>query len=313
MNFINYIIFIYPYLFFYIFHTYIDIRAKEIDRVLEAAANEEVQMRKYQTQELKSSWEASINTQKPPKVKDYEPRKFGPSSFQVFDGEDVLAEEREKVKKDQVRRWTQEQLAEKSSKKMQDIDDDFMHADMLKQIDVIRAQAEEDEKQMHRALKQQVTYENSILVESQRLKKDMLNHSKHFQDDGRPVKTGLNIDEPAFCADGSLRKDTFRGYTPAQRRKLLQENEYLRADKLARDQEEKSSDREWAISQAFQLRAMEQANYEEQELKKYQQEQCRSSLREQADIDNEQKRIEKAEYRGAISNEFFENFGKSCR
>lgn len=291
----------------------VDIRSKEIDRVLEAAANEEVQMRKYQTQELKASWEAAINAPKAKPAKDYVPSKFGPSSFQVFDGEDVLAEERDKVQKDQVRRWTQEQIAEKNHKKMLEMEEDYMHAEMLRQIDVIRAQAEEDEKQMHRALKQQVAYDNSILVESQKLKKEMEKNSVYFQDSGKPVKTGLNIDEPALLPDGTIRKDTFRGYTPAQRRKLLQENEYLRADKQARDAEEKALDREWAISQAFQLRAMEQANYEEQEMKKYQQEQCRAVLREQVLQNEEQKRIARANYRGAISNEFFENFGKSCR
>lgn len=294
------------------------LRAKEIDRVLEVAAEEEHNMRRYQMQQLKQTWEAQKSEKSGrPVAIDYEPEKFGPSSFQVFDGEDVLAEERASLKKDQMRRWTQEQIAEHAVQRKQMKDDDMAQADLIRQIDYVRGQAEDDERHMHALLKKEVAQENQQLSASRRAALEKSNYERQHMPDGRALTTSLRMPEdmevPAVTEDGVLRKDLFRGYTPAQRRKLLQENETLRAAKEERVAAELRYEAEWAVSQAAQKRAMEQAHYEELLLKKYQQEKCQETLLQQVEEQREVRLARDAQARGEIAPEFFQNFGRSCR
>lgn len=143
------------------------IHAKEIDKILEAAAATELNMRKFQMEELKNNWkEKSIEIKSKRNIKepDYIPNKFGPSSFQVFDGEDVLAEEREQLKKDQIRRWTQEQVTEKSVAARKFRDEDYQNAELIKCIDVIRANAEREEALMKKRLVNEVAEANKEVI-----------------------------------------------------------------------------------------------------------------------------------------------------
>lgn len=115
--------------------------------------------------ELKKSWEDAAVHKKLNSVKepDYIPSKFGPSSFQVFDGEDVLAEERAKLKKEQMQRWTQEQIVEHAMMKQNSLEEDNAYAEMLRQIDAIREQVDQEEKAMHKDLIEQVAAENRVV------------------------------------------------------------------------------------------------------------------------------------------------------
>lgn len=295
------------------------IRAKEIDRILEAAAVDEVNMRKFQMEELKKEWEdksSELRARRAVKPADYYPEKFGPSSFQVFDGEDTLAEERERMKKDQVRRWTQEQVAERAVQRQREKEEDMYNAEMIRQIDLMREQAEEQEINMHKMLRREVADSNKELAEMQGNRKMQKKYSEVFDESGNPLTTSmpLSVSNNNFTNDGKVvRKDTFRGYTPAQCRKLLQENELLREIKRQQKEDEEASDREWAKAQMSQLRAMELAQYEEDQLKKYQREVCAKSLKEQVLSQEERRKKSQSDYRGAISPEFFGNFGRSCR
>jgi hypothetical protein len=295
------------------------IRAKEIDRILEAAAAEEVNMRKFQMEELKKEWTTKSGDIKEKRAfidPDYEPEKFGPSSFQVFDGEDTLAEERERLKKDQVRRWAQEQAAEHAVQKQRERDEDLYNAEMIRQIDQIRGQAAEQEKQMHSMLLREVSHTNRELAEMQANRKMMDKMRQTCDDDGGSLVTSipLSISAPSLDSDGKVvRKDAFRGYTPAQCRKLLADNEILRDIKRQQQEDERAMEAEWARAQQQQIRAMELANYEEQQLKKYQQEAVYHNLREQVQTRAKQKYDYDEERKTDISATFFNNFGKSCR
>ena len=81
---------------------------------MEAAAEEERQMQKYYKDELKKSWENSIENKHVDRVPEFQPEKFGPSSFQRFSGEDPNRQDRIRQQKAQMKRWVQEQAAEKA-------------------------------------------------------------------------------------------------------------------------------------------------------------------------------------------------------
>lgn len=67
------------------------------------------------------------------------------------------------------------------------------------------------------------------------------------------------------------------------------------------------------MSQYLQMKAMEQANYEEQQVRKEQLRDCYDTLRKQAAEHEQMKKASREERMGKISSEFFENFGRSCR
>jgi hypothetical protein len=141
-----------------------------------------------------------------------------------------------------------------------------------------------------------------------------LRFKAQFNEDGSPVCTSIPLnDSIEVNPEVSIGKDSFRGYTPAQRRKLLQENEYLRAIKQAQVDQEKRTEADWAMHQAAQLRAMEQAHYDEMQMKKFQDQQCYDTLKRQAEEQSILKEQRNKERMGSISSDFFNNFGKSCR
>jgi len=59
------------------------------------------------------------------------------------------------------------------------------------------------------------------------------------------------------------RKDMFKGFTEAQRRKILLENEELLRIKRESKQEERRFESDWALQQYLSSRAMEEAHLEE--------------------------------------------------
>jgi len=295
------------------------VRAKEIDRILEAASVEETNMRKFQMAELRKDWadkSAKATEKKAIIDPDYQPESFGPSSFQVFDGEDTMAEERERLKRDQVRRWAQEQAAEHAVKKQRERDEDLYNAEMIRQIDDIRGQAADQEKNMHSMLQREVAASNKELAALQANRKMMEKMRSTCDENGKQLVTSipLSISTPSLDADGKVvRKDAFRGYSQAQCRKLLQENEMLRDIKRQQEDDERAVEAEWVYAQQQQIRAMELANHEEQQLKNYQRNQVYNNLREQVATKAQQKYDYDEERKNDISSEFFNNFGKSCR
>lgn len=295
------------------------IRAKDIDRILEAAAVEEINMRKFQMEELKKEWTSTSSQTRDRRAivdPDYIPEKFGPSSFQVFDGEDTLAEERERSKKDQVRRWAQEQVTEHAVAKQRQREEDMYNAEMIRQIDQIRGQAQEQEINMHKMLQAEVAASNRELAALQGNRKMMNRMRETCDENGQSLVTSipLSISQPSLDTAGKVvRKDAFRGYTPAQCRKLLQENEILVEIKRQREADERAMEAEWALAQQQQIRAMELAAYEEEQLKKYQQAAVHENLREQVITRARQTKDYDDERKTDISAEFFNKFGKSCR
>jgi hypothetical protein len=105
----------------------------------------------------------------------------------------------------------------------------------------------------------------------------------------------------------------FKGFTTAQRRRILQENELSLQQKRERDEDERLMEREWAKQQLAVQRFMEQATAEEQALRDQQKADLMSTLRQQAFEQASKKLESKRDRYGKVDPTFFENFGTSAR
>lgn len=91
----------------------------EIERYLAAAMEEENQMRRYQVDQMKLSWEENkrlkqqMQEEEKKNTIDFDHANCGASSALKFSGEDTNRTQRIQQQKDQMRRWIQEQIAEK--------------------------------------------------------------------------------------------------------------------------------------------------------------------------------------------------------
>ena len=111
------------------------------------------------------------------------------------------------------------------------------------------------------------------------------------------------------------RRDHFKGFTPAQLRRLMQENELILQQKREQQIMDKELEKQWTIQQNMIARALEQANQEELYLKEQEKAHQLAVLRSQA----QEKAINlmRAKQESMIPNRtdigFYDGFGKSCR
>ena len=127
----------------------------------------------------------------------------------------------------------------------------------------------------------------------------------------------MNLDEDqALAMDESgriIRKDAFKGFTEAQRCRLLAENEELKRIKERTAEHQAAYEQDWAMQQFLSSRAMEEAYLEEKRLREAEREKHLKILESQRQQGRERRTFEEHERFGSIREGFFNNFGKSCR
>ena len=141
-------------------------QAIEIERIVALAKEEEKQLKEFQNNELKKSWQESIHKKKENEnylrsIKDIDYERAGPSSAISFTGEDGLRNERNKLQKDQMRRWVQEQMHEKAFQKKLDKEEDMAQAAIIRTVDNIREATEKEEQELSRFGRQSVLAQNA--------------------------------------------------------------------------------------------------------------------------------------------------------
>jgi len=295
------------------------IRQMEIERVLESAAEEERMMRAYQKEEIKKSWMQAIEAKRniaPEPILD--PRLAGPSAAQNFAGADPNRAERIKAQKDQMRRWVQEQVAEKAHIKAKESQELAAYSDMLKAIEEIRDVADREEVELSRFSKRSVKEQNDVLAAARRQRWAEEKASwTSLPAETKAAATSIDLRENeslAIDANGRIvRKDMFRGFTEAQRRRIILENELLLQHKRESEHAQDSSDRQWVVQQMLASQAMEQANYQEKLLAQEETQLNLAVLKQQMLLQAQKREQGQKGKFGQIEPGFFNNFGTSCR
>lgn len=221
------------------------LRNEEYDRILQAAADEEAYLRKLQDEEVRRHWKDQMDAKQRPR----EPEE--PTTFTIG-YEDPFEKDRVKEQKKQMARWSQEQALQQKQRKNSEKEQDLAYADMLKAIDDIRGQAEEEEArlraEMIRKLRDDnlavykpfspymfpaklvlhklnpITWVRFLIIQlaEQQRKKKMAERDPFTGEDAQNNTLLL------WTAHGGG-KESFRGFDEAKRKAILSENEKLKA------------------------------------------------------------------------------------
>lgn len=291
------------------------LKAQEMNRIMEEAADEERRLKQFLYDELKNDWQAAMSEKA---RKEAEPEVIrgsqeDSSSFQTFKGEDTLRTERIKLQQDQMRRWTQEQVTEKAFGRYRDNQERMQYAELLKTIDRVREESEQEEAAMSRMAKKIQVMENDKVIQANREKREK------EKEDSMQDRVGFIMDlseDQAVAMDEHgriINKSAFRGFTEGQRTKLLLENEALRDIKRQAAEAEVQYNQDWAFQQYQANRAMEEAHQEEKYLRNAENERHLKIIAEQQRTERERKANSERNKFGSIGEGFFSDFGKSCR
>jgi len=211
---------------------------------------------------------------------------------------------------------TTDQVSEKTRLRLEQQGEDLKYSELMKAVDAIREAAEIEEKEMRNFLKTQVREENAKLAESQRVARRDPN--ANISREELLAATSLNLfDETAGNAMDAtghiIRRDMFKGYTDAQRKRILQENEEVARQARESRSSNKDSDAVYAEQQMQINRAMEYAAWEEKRVRNELKEEYNASLRQQAAEQAKRKEQWNKEKYGAIDPNFYSSFGNSAR
>ena len=293
----------------------------EIDRILEEAKQEEFQMRAYQQAELKRSWDeaaaqrAALKKTPEPYLN---PLLSGPSAAQNFAGSDQGRGERARAQKAQMRKWVQEQVQEKAEIKASADRADESYAQMLKAVEQIRDAADKEEAEMKAYLEKSVKEANQTLIANKRRAEVDKNASWNALTRAeKAAATSINLrenEEMSMNEFGRItRRDAFRGYTDAQKRRIIQENEEQLARQRAGANADTESDVLWLKQQQIQMQAMEQAHLAEHQMRESETKLNLEVLKQQIALQQQRRAASKISRFGTVSSGFFDQFGNDCR
>ena len=208
-------------------------QALEIERILAQAMEEEKQMKEYQMNSIKKDWEDAVQNRKAktsaPTGPDFDTDNCGPAAALKFSGEDTNRGPRLRLQKEQMRRWIQEQVAEKAQLAHLRKEEDMSYAEMIKAIDEIRENTEREERELRQYIQSSVKDYNHELAKVQRDRNRSLNR---YDEPGNPAATSLDLfaeDKTAAMDEHGriIRRDMFKGFTEEQKRKILSDNQNI--------------------------------------------------------------------------------------
>jgi len=290
------------------------LRNNNIQLILEEAMEEEKYMKKQQMDEMKQSWQESKEEKasRRPESMAIDRGNCGMSSAQNFRGEDLSRHEKERMKQEEMKQWVREKMYDRSNQKIMDKEDDDDYARLLKTIDGIRGAAEKEELDMRNYMNHSVRDENKALAEE---------HKSRYGKEITPVDMSTSLKmynedvHAAMDENGHIvRKDMFKGFTPAQKRRIMQENEMILMQKKEKEEEDMRTEQAYARQQTLIGRALEDAHQEELEMRNADKMHHMAVLRSQAEEIAMKKMLYK-QSQGAVADQsgFYEGFGKSCR
>jgi len=293
----------------------------EIDRILEEAKQEEFQMRAYQQAEMKKSWDdaaaqrAILKATPEPYL---DPFLSGPSAAQRFAGSDPSRGDRTRAQKDQMRKWVQEQMQEKAEIKLKAAIAEESYAQMLNAVQQIRDAADKEETEMKAYLENSIKEGNQALIANKRRaekENDAEWDAKSRQEKAAASSINLRDNEEMSMNEfGRItRRDAFRGYTDAQKRRIIQENEEQLARQRANAQADADGDDLWLKQQQLQMQAMEQAHYAEHQMRESETKLNLEVLKQQIALQQQRRAAGRVSRFGTISSGFFDQFGNDCR
>jgi len=288
----------------------------EIERVLAAAVQEEKDMRSYQMSEMRKSWDEAVELRRlrdEIQSKDIDFDRVGMAAAVNFAGEDINRGERLSQQKAQVRTWVSEAISEKDFRRSIEKEENDNYLDILRRIDETREESERDEAQYKRNIRMKFAAENTAVMMA---KKEEIRKSREEDLSVTPSNLPIVVEDKNLAMDSSgriVRKDMFKGFTADQQRTILASNAAELQAKRDRFAAEKEEDRRWALQTSISVRAMEQANQDEDDIRAIRKQNQLNDLKMQiAQQTNRRNEWESARF-GSVGEAFFGGFGTSGR
>jgi len=298
-------------------------RTAEIVKILEAQEHADRMSKKEAIDTFKLQWEQQLEeraAKKAAEKADIEPMdrdKCGLASLQCMSGEDDIALERKKLQQTQMKNWIYEQLEEKKFKGLVSGEEDKNYCAFIKKVAELSQAEEENEKLMTKHAAQEVQAYNNELAKS-KAKNVEDARKKKLEDDAKYYQNALT--DPMLCEkndytmpNGRIDRLAFRGFTQAQRNQIFNENCDLIAEKASHTGDDKIKDLLWAKQQQIWCAQAALADEAEKLANKSVNQELKQDLMFQAKIHRERLEKSKKDRFGEISNEFYGNFGTSCR
>lgn len=287
-------------------------RNAEIDSILEKVARDEDELRRQKAAQMREEWDAQI------KEKEYlrkQGRQNEIDSFQKdtpmeFAGDDPLHQERIAEQREQIRRWTEEDLADREWRRQREREEDMAQAQLNLTIDEMRLQQQEEEDRLKKEVTRKILLENNELGA---LKAQL--QEEEFRRSARDRNCTLMLGEDAVTDQyGNVsNKDSFRGYTKGQQKQLLMENEELVRLKKEREAQERQNDEDWNRESLRLQRVMAQVELENERVRAAYNDDTQAFLRNQVEEAKNRNKIDGDADYGKIEGDFFSKFGTSCR
>ena len=261
-------------------------RNVEIERILSAAAQEEIEMKKFNDTIVRKSWDESIREKEDLRrsqsiVPDVDFDRCGMASVVKFAGEDPDNVERLLLQKKQMREWTNEQVGEKLKVSMMMKADDDEYFATLKSIDMARQDAEIEEEKVRAAVRRKFAEENITVMKAKQAERAAILHDFKTVGAGNLSIAYEDFDLAKDENGRIIRRDMFKGYSKAQQRTILNSNVQNIEAKRMRDREEKELDVQWAMQNAIASKALEQANDDDKRNKEIQRDEYLEVLTQQ--------------------------------
>jgi hypothetical protein len=138
-------------------------RNAEIDAILEKVATDEEQMRRQKAAQMRAEWNAQIKEKEMLKKqgRQSEIDSFKNDTPMEFAGDDPLHAERVAQQREQIRRWTEEDLEDRAWRRQQEREEDMAQAQLNLTIDEMRLQQQEEEDRLKKEVTRKILSENN--------------------------------------------------------------------------------------------------------------------------------------------------------
>lgn len=287
---------------------------QEVDAVRRSRNSEVESYRQtYQRKDMSREWDLNnprrVIDSLPTRVNDNDPR-CGPSSGQLFAGEDLSGTERKRAQMRQLQNWAEEQMEEKAIRKWNEKDIDRQYEERNEEIAHRTHLIEQHAAEQRKRMAVTTAHFNKELAEQKRREEAM----RKLRDQQKNLEEMQNTAQSPFMVEdveGTSRANSdYKGMTPAQLAKIRSEQEAQRQDMLNRKLAELEDERRRDAQALMDTRMATQLDRQRERERR----QARQELAEQLKLQAEQSRQRKAEldatYRNAIGEEFFEPLGR---
>ena len=281
---------------------------REVNRV-RADREKEVQHYRetFQKQGMSREWDLNdpkrVTHALPARVNDLDPR-CGASSIQKFEGEDLDANERRRVQRQQQQEWARQQVEEKLVKKWAEADQQRAYEDRAEETAHRTYQIEQAIAEQRRAAAQTTAEFNRAVAEQKRREK-LRERYDQTQRNLEEVENLINSDLLAENTNGRPVRSDFKGMTPEQRAAILEEQaqqrEAARQRKLQEAEAAKQQDMQEAMMTRMAMTLDRQRDRERREAAK----QLGEERKRQASEARDRKKELDGVYANAVGEEYF--------